>query len=238
MFNVSVIALRELNKMRKSVRATDNRRISYGLLTSETERQMMGRLRYQVYCLEQRYIPDGDLSDEIEFDEHDQHSILLGAFCDITDESKEMVGCMRLIIGLESKAVPCEDFFELTKRAPNGSKSCEISRLIVIGKARKRSKEIILGLTREAYRCCVELGISHCYAVVEQPLFMFLKQLGLPFEIVGVERWYYSSLNVPCLLTVCDVEASQVFEAHWREMSLAERTAVRLVWKAIYNGGN
>ena len=208
------------------------------MLDTEDLQQQMGRLRYEVYCLERQLLDADNYPDGIEQDEYDVRSISLGALSvDSAGSSGLMVGCMRLIMGQACTQLPCEAHFEMIQKAPSPEGACELSRLIVLPSARRMSKDIILGLTTVAYRCCAVLGITHCYAVVEKPLLISLQRMGLPFEAIGAERWYYNTPNIPTMLRTADVEACRVFNDGWRSTSDVERAAIRVAYGKTRTGG-
>ena len=177
---------------------------------NKDELRQLQELRYRVYCLEKEFLPTSDYPDGIEADEFDQHSV---HFIATNGEggSGEILGTMRLILPSEL-GFPVETHFELSKPIQDPQRTVEFSRLMVAPEARKLSVQILMGLSREAYRYFLVNGIEHCYAVLEDSLLKLLTRVGLPFREVGHEKWFMGGYTRPVYLSAS--EAVEVLQTN------------------------
>lgn len=169
---------------------------------NDAELRRLQKLRFDVYCIEKKFLPESDYPDGIEADEFDQHSVHFIA-TNGEGNSGEILGTMRLILPSEL-GFPVEAHFGLSKPIQDPQKTVEFSRLMVAPEARKLSVPILMGLSREAYRYFLAHGIEHCYAVLEDPLLKLLRRVGLTFREVGGTEWYFNTLNFPVYLSVSE----------------------------------
>lgn len=163
------------------------------------EMEALYRLRYEVYCHEKQFLSADDYRDQRETDELDAYSAHFIA----TDPaiSPDPLGCLRLILH-NPHGFPCENHFSLTHQAKDPRRAVEISRLIVSPNARAIWRYMLIGLAKEFCLYSIDHGMTDAYAVLEKPLLMQLKRLGLPFEVVGEGTWYYNTYNMPTCLDV------------------------------------
>src|SRR6185503_2430843 len=87
-------------------------------------------LRYQVYCVERKFLPAEDYPDRLETDEFDPHSIHVGAL----DEEGELAGTARMV-QMSEAGMPlfahCAIFLHETALPRRGAMPVEIGRLSV-----------------------------------------------------------------------------------------------------------
>lgn len=156
------------------------------------------RLRYQVYCVENRYEDPGQQANGRERDVYDDrsvHSLL------IHRRSGVAAGTMRVILpGTVTQDLPLpintvtdSGLQELLRQLPP-SHTAEISRFAVSKAFRRGCTEpedrrllryITIGLFRGALEICREHEIQYICAVMERALIRLLARLGLAFEHVG-----------------------------------------------------
>ena len=177
------------------------------------------RLRYDVYCVECRYLDAAAFPDGIEADEFDPHST---HFC-ARNERGEMVATLRLVFDsplgfpLEAHAGPLSEAYQRLPRA----KSAEISRLILAKSYRRRANDglygadlgtpsglsqaeinyrrsqyplILFGLFKEMYMESLGIGLEYWLAAMEAGLQRMLTNFGLGLKQVGEPMSYYGQV--------------------------------------------
>lgn len=127
------------------------------LAKSEEEKKKIYRLRHDIYCDELGYEEPSDAREKLEYDEHDERSLL----CLIEHKrSGKAAGCMRLVLplpnsGCRSKRLPLQSYAgqSLTHESfhpalLDRNEICEVSRLAIPMAFRKKSmkKEIEDGI--------------------------------------------------------------------------------------------
>lgn len=151
------------------------------------------QLRYQVYCLERRFLNPDDYPDRRERDEFDRHSLHLG----VLSPEGDLLATARLvkvnIIGLplfrHCTIYPREhELFQDTTRV------AEISRLCVSRSLRKRqigAASVAISLYRAIYQASKRNGFTHWLVATEPSLQRLLSTLKVPFREVGPRTDYY-----------------------------------------------
>jgi N-acyl amino acid synthase of PEP-CTERM/exosortase system len=193
--------------------------------------QAIFALRYQVYCIERRFLPAEDYPDGRETDEFDRHS---SHFCAI-DSRDTVIGAVRLVRPPITEPFPfqrrCGDLFDGIKVPPPES-SAEVSRLVVSRNFRHRAgdlpegmtdieaqqkassyaserrssrPEIVLGLYRALYQYSRREGIRYWYAAMEQSLARALMRFNFEFNRIGPEADYFGPV-APYLASLEDLE--------------------------------
>jgi N-acyl-L-homoserine lactone synthetase len=160
------------------------------------------RLRYDVYCVERRFIPPAECPEALERDVYDARSTHFGA----RDTAGSLVATVRLVrhsplgFPLEQHAQSLSPEFHRLQRAS----TAEISRLIVAKSHRRntlRDPLLLLGLLRSAYEESVRLDISWVLAAMEDGLCRLLRRLGFPWSPIGEPTDYFGKV-VPYLAPV------------------------------------
>lgn len=179
------------------------------------------RLRYDVYCLECKYLDASAHPSGRETDEFDPHSIHFAA----TNERKEMVSTLRLVFDsplgfpLECHAGTLSQEF---RRLPR-NKTAEISRLILAKSYRRRVNDglygqelgdpekdaaaqaeakyrrsqyplILFGLFKEMYVESLNRGLEYWLAAMEPGLQSMLSKFGLGLKQMGDPMSYYGEV--------------------------------------------
>jgi N-acyl-L-homoserine lactone synthetase len=175
---------------------------------TESEMEEIFRLRYEVYCLEKKFLPAEDYPNCLEFDEYDQHSVHFIAV-EKHDEKERILGTIRLILRNQAGLLPVEKHFKLFAPVGESSLTVEMSRLVTSRLAREYSMEILMGLANEVYGFVSGECINDLYAVLEASLLRMLKALGFPFKTAGDAAWYMAGFNkeptTPVFLSVREV---------------------------------
>lgn len=162
------------------------------------------RLRFDVYCLEKGWLEPNRYPNALEQDEYDERQSV--HFVAVAPKTNDVVACFRLIT-YGQLGFPCEEHFNLTKRAKNPAQTVEMSRLIIAEEHRgfRVTRKIILGLSREIYMYNLNYKIRWCYAAVEPGLLTMIQRMGIPFEKAGQESDYMGE-TLPMILDMRDVE--------------------------------
>lgn len=169
------------------------RMAEYRLVSDAWEKDALFRVRYQVYCKEKQWLKEDDYPDGREIDKFDAHSVHFLAL-----EDNRVVGTVRAIFPSES-GLPIIDNFGIMV-PERVIYYVEISRLAVAKEA--RSLELTMGLLNTLFAWCLEKGITHGYAVVENDLLDFLIRLGYPFKKLGAKKYLYGGYNIPVCLAL------------------------------------
>jgi N-acyl-L-homoserine lactone synthetase len=157
----------------------------------------MQRLRYEVYCLEQRFVDAARCLDGRESDEHDLHSIHFAA---ATDRG-EVVATLRLVLD-SPLGFPLERHEPgLLDDRPHGerARTGEVSRLIIAPRYRPatiREPLILFGLFRHLYEESWRLGLVYLVAAMEGNLARLLRRLGFPFAPLGKPISYFGKVTL------------------------------------------
>lgn len=167
-------------------------------------------LRYQVYCLERKFLTTEQQQQGLETDEFDAHSLLGLVF---HRQSGDAIGTARLIMPVKGKgedSLPIspmlrENGLRLSDYAPI-DKTVEISRFAISKSFRRRiaddpnaallpplSREerirrgnlVCLSLMQFMLRHAVENGATYYTAVMEEKLLRMLASMGLHFTPLG-----------------------------------------------------
>jgi N-acyl-L-homoserine lactone synthetase len=149
------------------------------------------RLRYQVYCLERRFLDVSAYPECREADRYDHHAIHLAA----TDASGAVVATLRLVLDspfgfpVEDRGVQLFHEFDALPRERTG----EVSRLIVAPEHRRTSAGpfLLFGLFRELYAESRRLGLHGLIAAMEEGLCRLLEKVGLAFRAIGESVDYF-----------------------------------------------
>ena len=214
-------------KFCNSTMASD-RAISFHRLTPRSTNvgllQKLFRLRYDIYCLEKRFLSAEEFPEKLETDSFDAVSTHIAA----CTSNNEIVGSLRLVQPNTKQNFPfeqtCALFHSVTLPPPQ--ESGEISRFIVNKTYRQNktnflqasepvvqldaigeplvknvitSAELVLGMYRELYRHSCVTGIRYWYAAMERSLATLLRRTGFNFEPIGPVTDYYGPV-IPFLV--------------------------------------
>jgi N-acyl amino acid synthase of PEP-CTERM/exosortase system len=190
------------------------------------------RLRYQVYCLERKFLPAGNYPDGLEIDRFDRHAIHVGAI----DVHGELAGTARVVrptaIGLPVFE-HCEIYPHETAFHAANPRLVEVGRLSVsrgyrrrsdnlmdggqaavaaLGSAyrgvdrRRRHDDVFLTLLKALYQASKRAGATHWLAATEKPLQRMLCQRGFPFHQIGPDGDYFGRV-APYRMDLLEFEA-------------------------------
>lgn len=177
-------------------------------------------LRYNVYCIERRFLNANDYPDGCETDGYDAESAHFVAH----NLKGELVGYVRLVPPDASDDLPFEQYcVPLPGHATPPRAQCgEISRLMVRQDYRRRrgdtlagsplldgivttaswhdrrshSPRILLSLYRQLYQYSLANGIRYWYAAMERALARSLQHLDFGFQQISDEADYFGPVAV------------------------------------------
>jgi len=153
------------------------------------------RLRYEVYCLERRFVDAALCAEGQESDEYDPHAVHFAA----TTPSGSVVATLRLVLNsplgfpLEAHA----DGLLVARPGPERARAGEISRLIVAADYRAgtiRQPLLLFGLFRHLYEECRRLDLGYLVAAMEGGLARLLRRLGFHFLPLGGSISYFGEV--------------------------------------------
>ena len=176
------------------------------------------RLRYQVYCLERKFLRAEDYPNGLEIDEFDRHAAHIGAI----DSHGELAGTARVVRSSE-QGLPifehCVIFPYETEFRPENPRLVEVGRLSVSRSYRRRRsdtaaaagaapmrpggagfaghdrrgqhEDVFLTLLKGLYQAAKRAGATHWLAATEKPLQRMLAQRGFPFHQIGPDSDYF-----------------------------------------------
>lgn len=185
-FSLSVTKIFKFYRLRKT--------FSSGVLGVDSDLSEVFKLRYNVYCLEKKYLNSNHFLDGQETDEYDDKSIHF--FVKATKVNK-MVGYARLIPGSFYDILPLEKQFSAIKDQNYSRDSLyEVSRLIVDPGYRRNVLGGHFVLYLLMYRI-LEYGLSSrvdfLTAAIDNDVLKLLQRLGVPFTIVSESLHYMGS---------------------------------------------
>ena len=155
----------------------------------------MRRLRYEVYCLDRRFVDAALFAEEQESDEYDPHAVHFAA----TTPTGSVVATLRLVLD-SPLGFPLEGHADgLLEARPRSERkrTGEISRLIVAADYRAgtiRQPLLLFGLFRHLYEECRRLGLAYLVAAMEGSLARLLRRLGFPFQSLGDPISYFGEV--------------------------------------------
>lgn len=162
------------------------------------------RLRYQVYCLERKFLKASNYPDQLECDEYDGCSLHAG----VLSRPGQLIGTVRFVTGSTSDlplfrhctiSPECESALRV-----DGIQLAEVSRLCVSRAYRDDSAEdsrVALSLFRAGYQTSKRNRVTHWLAAMEPSLHRLLSSIGVPFRIAGPVADYFG----PVAPYVCDL---------------------------------
>lgn len=139
-----------------------------------------GVLRANVYINEFGYLqPEARQEDGTESDDDDPLSVRFAALERYRGNLARTVGVIRLIIKDKERPLPVERFFPEAFSLPLPTGSAEASRFVARHETKAVQRDIATGLIRALISRAYDEG-SDFYAIVEEPLFVHLRRIGLP----------------------------------------------------------
>jgi len=205
--------------------------------TTPEQLEEVHRIRYQVYCVENRYEDPARNQDGLERDEYDAHSVhaLL-----VHTASKAPVGTVRLVMHrrgtcggslpihkvcqhpdlLDPDFLPLETTAEFSRFAISKAFRRQAEGQIGVrnAEAERRDAErliphITVGLITTALRLAFAHGITHVCAVMDPALLRLLSRFAIKFKPLGAQVEYHG-WRQPCYTTIAAMLSEIELERH------------------------
>jgi len=200
------------------------------LIENMQDLEKIYQLRYDVYCMQKKFLNPENYPEKKEMDVFDKYSLHFGAF----DDLGNALGSLRLVKN-SVLGFPLGDHCEIDVPDEILKTAGEISRLAVSKIIRKRQgdgeygmavegrgiddkpvikpennrrrhrPEIVVGLYKSLYQESKRQGITHWLAVMEPGLLKLLRRFYFQFEPVGPEVDYYGPVR-PYMVSLESVE--------------------------------
>jgi N-acyl-L-homoserine lactone synthetase len=173
--------------------ADSDSKIQYRFKTAESpeELQEAFKLRYQVYCLEKRWLRKESYPDKVEKDSMDpfsKHFIAMNA-------SGTVIGTVRLILDSTRGFPISEHPSPPITRFEAPEEAAEISRLIV---AREhRNLKVSIGLYRLLYAFSQQENLRKWYLTIEPIFLRWFKSKGVRFAVIGRSSFFFGDKTIP-----------------------------------------
>ena len=179
------------------------------------------RLRYEVYCVERKFLPAEHYPQGLEFDEFDRHAIHVGAL----DCDGELAGTTRGVQVTEM-GLPlfdhCTAFAHETEFHRANPRLLEVGRLVVGRNYRRRRRDVVCGaenaksghiteyhgaerrrvgedafltVLKALYQATKRIGATHWLTGMEEPLRNQLAEQGFPFRAFGPASDYFGLIT-------------------------------------------
>ena len=175
------------------------------------------RLRYQVYCLERKFLPAANFPLGLEMDDFDRHAVHVGAI----DSGGVLAGTGRVVkVTAAGPGLPvfqhCKIFAEETELLDPDNTVVEISRLSMSRGYRRRPlnvlpqrrdvrRNVFLTLAKAIYQATKRLGATHWIVATETSLQRLLAHYGFPFRAIGPECDYGGPVS-PYLMNLAEFD--------------------------------
>lgn len=160
------------------------------------------KIRYFLYCVQDRLLNPKDYPDGVEFNNDDDRSEQFAVF----NPQSEIVGTFRLIKP-NGRKFPTEQEFGLSSIFTNNSirhKTVEISRFMVRSEYRKTM--LLLDMLKTIYLFSKRNGIEYWHGCAEQWFINTLNKVIGPLRIIDKPKFYYNAINYPFLFKVSEIE--------------------------------
>jgi N-acyl amino acid synthase of PEP-CTERM/exosortase system len=188
-------------------------------------------MRYQAYCLEQRFLRAEDYPNQLEYDEFDRDSVHVG----VLDADSTLAGTAR-IVKPNSMGFPifhhCTLYEHEAVLADVGSTMVEVSRVCISRRynrrradqffdipegakpgahaspaiERRQERDDVFGtLVKAAYHATKRLGATHWIVAIEKPLRRRIAQYGLPFWLAGPDADYFGRV-APYIMSIAELD--------------------------------
>ncbi|MBU3111212.1 N-acyl amino acid synthase FeeM domain-containing protein [Clostridium lacusfryxellense] len=171
---------------------------TYRIVEDAEEKELIYKLRYDIYCEEKRWLDSSEYSKCLEKDKYDETSLHFGAF----DINNILVGSVRLIFPESNMKIPIEESFQIA--SDFNQKRLEVSRLVI--PKDKRGYNISMGLIRTIFEWAIKNGMTHAYSIIENDFMVYINRKGYPFKPIKEGKDYFGGYTIPTCLILNDVE--------------------------------
>lgn len=174
--------------------------------TTEYERTAILRQRYDVFVEEFNFLPPVAEDKEVEYDQYDAYSLLLGVW-----EEDDLIASCRLILPNEPFGLPTLNKMIIDSPLfQRDLPTAEISRIMIAASHRRFKTSIkVLQLMQEKIdQLSVEYGIAQCIGSVEPAFLKLLHYAHLPYRPIGPLQHHIGPDRYPVILGTDDYFAA------------------------------
>jgi N-acyl-L-homoserine lactone synthetase len=196
------------------------------------------RLRYQVYCVERKFLDAARYPDGLECDEFDRFAMHAG----VISQDHQLVGTLRLVkVGMDDLPLfrHCTVFDECARALRrDGVQLAEVSRLCMSRECRDDqagNSRVGMNLFRATYQTAKRNRLTHWLAAMEPALHRLLLAVGVPFRIAGPETDYFGPV-APYMCDLREFDANILSGRHPRLRSFLDGLEPQF-HPAAYPGG-
>lgn len=192
------------------------------------------KLRYSVYCVEKKFLPEKHFPTLMENDKYDNCSTHIATYTN----DDIVISSVRLVQPTQNQRFPfqehCNMFDDFT--APNNHEAAEVSRLVISKQRRKRSEDSLQGIEsdnvfpihdkrlggnrillmtmfRKMYQYSKRVGIHYWYAAMEESLVSHIGSMGFKFVPIGPKSDYMGIVR-PYIADLREME-KEMRRANW-----------------------
>lgn len=153
------------------------------------------RLRYEVYCLEKRWVDPDNCPGGLEIDAYDADAVHFL----ITDDGGVLLGTTRLLVGTRVE-LPAIEYLDPRPYGFGPTELVEASRMASHRASRSQSPTIFLAMGQAMYEWAVEHDFEAWMALADVPVFRLMQRVGMPIIAWGEPVDYVGSPCVPMLV--------------------------------------
>jgi N-acyl-L-homoserine lactone synthetase len=167
------------------------------------EYNQLYRLRYQSYCLDNRWLDSRDYPSQKEKDLFDPYAVHFIA----TDLDKEVIGTARIVRSCDSPdGLPIEKHPSFEDKYLDTYRSLEISHIAV--KKEFQYESMLLGFFRIIYQYSLKEKQHSWYTTVNPTFLKVINSLGFNFMQAGAPAEYFGDRTLPVRLELLGLESS------------------------------
>lgn len=158
--------------------------------------QMAQALRYEVFCLEKRWIDPETCVGGLEVDEYDE---IAEHFLVLDETGTKALGTSRLLIGARQH-LPSQEYLDFRALGLDPARVVEVSRMAAHRSGRSQDLAVWLGVTKIMWEWSTERLMLAWTSVTDVPLFLLMKRVGMPITAEGERVHHMGSDCIPSVV--------------------------------------
>lgn len=179
--------------------------------TTEYERTSILRQRYKVFVEEFNFLPPVEKDKELEYDQYDEYSLLLGVW-----EGDDLIASCRLILPNEALGLPTLNRMVIDSPLfRRDQPTAEISRIIIGAGHRtfKKSIKVLQLMQQYIHQLSSDYPVSQYVGSIEPAFLKLLHYAHLPYQSIGPLQHHIGPDRYPVLLRTDDYLAERQKQA-------------------------